>query len=123
MAQFVPLFENVEYPQPNTSGGTTESKLVSELSVRIIEYYENQPTRCIRLLNKLLNIYKQSPTAFKLILECLSGSRMELQSYSTIAAKEKTSKQYQHANRMRELKKLCERYPDIARVVEGLLWK
>ena len=62
MAQFVPLFENVEYPQPNTSGGTTESKLVSELSVRLIEYYENQPTRCIRLLNKLLNIYKLVPT-------------------------------------------------------------
>lgn len=96
--------------------------LASEVAVRIIEFYEINPCKCIIFLQQLLHVYRTSPESFQLTLQVLSGSGDEKRSYTEIGKQKGTSRQYQHKKRHTELAKLEKQFPQVAKILKSSLW-
>ena len=119
----VPLDEGILYDKLELAQTTETTKLVSEVSVRVHELYDHDAVKCIMYLQQIMRIYRVSPESFTLALKILSGSGEEKESYSSIAKKRGTSRQYQHKQRQRELAKLAKEFPKVAEILSKSLWK
>jgi hypothetical protein len=108
----------VEEPTPRNE----VTAIASELSARLIDFYEISPLKCIVYLQQLIRVYRTSPESFQLALQVLSGSGEEKKSYSELAKKAGTSRQYQHKQRQRELAKLSKQFPKVAEILRKSLW-
>lgn len=123
MGKWQPYYDYLHYEDRQPAEATEEAKLVAEIAWRLREYYEKDEERCTKLIETLANTCRAIPKSFTLMLTCLTGSREELKSYAQLAEERGTSKQYQHAQRKRDMEKLAKTHPEIVEALQGLLWK
>lgn len=109
-----------EVKEPETKN--TITILAGEVAVRIMEFYEHNPKKCIFFLQQIIHVFQTSPESFKLTMQVLSGSGEEKKSYSKLAEEKGTSRQYQHKKRQTELKKLEAQFPKVAKILKKSLW-
>ncbi len=119
----IQLNENILYDQVEVTENTEFTKLIGEVSVRVNDLYDLDAIRCVMFIQQILRIYRVSPASFSLALKVLSGSGEEKKTYTELAKKAGTSRQYQHKQRQRELAKLSKEFPKVAEILSKSLWK
>lgn len=121
--EFVRFDETIRQKIVSIACPSEETKLVSEIASRVLELQETNPTKCSQFLDRLTKLQQQTETGFILVLQILSGSRAELESYSKQSIKAGKSKQYIHAQRRRDIAKIQKIFPEIAKVIQDSIWK
>jgi hypothetical protein len=117
MGREVTLHDNLPAENIWGEGCDEKTKIISEISARLLEFREISPKESIQFLHRLLEIWRISPKLFDLLLEILTGSRRELRPFSTQAQERFTSKQNEQQILKRELAKLAEKHPDLAECI------
>lgn len=115
---FIPdkLYEIVERdPLPD------DTKIVSELADRFLELKEINTRKPIILLHLLGKVARTSPGALWIVLEILSGGRDLDKSLSEKGKEKSFSKQAIHQKRNRDLAKLDETMPEVAKVLRTII--
>jgi len=104
------------------------AKIVSELADRVADLYEHDQRLCSRLLYALNRIYQTEPGAFLLVVQILAGHADSGKSLAVIGSeqakrrgKSTCSKQNVHQTQLRNLRKLAEIFPNVAKSVAGIL--
>ena len=100
---------------------TETTKIISELSSRILELKEVDPRKPIILLHVLSKVSRTSPSALWAVLEILAGGRDLEKSLSERGKEMAFSKQAIHQKRNRDLEKLESVLPDIADSLRSIL--
>lgn len=99
-----------------------QAKLISEIASRLLELYDDDKQKFNEFLTKLFEVHKTTKSGLILLLTVLTGSRDELKTYSQLATETGKSKQYIHAQRKRDLKKLKTLFPEIEKVLKESIW-
>jgi hypothetical protein len=121
--EFVRFDETIRQKILTIASPDEETKLISEIASRVLEFQETNPIKCLQFFDRLTKLQQQTETGFVLVLQILSGSRAELDSYSKQSIKAGKSKQYIHAQRRRDIAKIEKIFPEIAKVVQDSIWK
>lgn len=124
MGREVSLHKNIPFAE-NFFGETDseKTKIISEICVRILEFREISPKDCIIFLHKILEIYRTSPKIFDLVLEILTGSRVEMESFSVQASKKFTTKQNEQQILQREIQKIAGKNGNLAEILQKITRK
>lgn len=121
--EFVRFDETIGQKVVTLSTPDERTKLVSEIASRLLEFHGNDPENLTRFLDRLTQLQTQTQTGFLLVLQILSGSRAELDSYSTQSVTVGKSKQYIHAQRQRDIDKIKKIFPEIGKVLTESIWR
>lgn len=97
--------------------------LVAEICSRIKELREIDQKKCHRLLLLFPQLLRTSPTLFDAVIAILTGSGEHFKPYSKLAEEKKTSRQYQHQLRQKELAKIEKELPALGVVLRSILRK
>jgi hypothetical protein len=97
--------------------------LVAEICSRVKELREIDQKKCHRLLLLFPQLLRTSPTLFDAVIAILTGSGEHFKPYSKLAEEKKTSRQYQHQLRQKELRKIEEEIPALGAVLRSILRK
>ena len=123
MGREISLHKNIADENFFGDGTCEKSKIISEISVRILEFREISPKDCVQFLFRILEIYRISPKIFDLVLEILTGSRVEMKSFAQKAKENFTTKQNEQQILMREFQKLAKKNENLAEILQTIIKK
>jgi hypothetical protein len=98
-----------------------ETKVICEISSRLLELREYNSIKPIQFIHILARIARISPSALWVVLEILSGGSDLEKSLSERGKEMSFSKQAIHQKRKRDLQMLNDKMPELAETIKSIL--